>query len=103
MTWGEVLTISRMTSSAPGTVMVTSIMGMPPWATSSTAKRASSADAVRIEGTRPTSSTRFRSSSLLMAEALLEGPAGGDSGGATVTHIIVRGTEILQRRQTGYP
>src|SRR5215469_4718436 len=79
MTPGTVRTISRMTSRAPGTVMVTSIMGMPPWATSSTAKRASSADEVLIEGTRPTSSTRFLRSSLFMAEALPKGPAGGDS------------------------
>src|SRR5215469_12154202 len=79
MTSGTFLTISRMTSRAPGTVIVTSMIGLPPWATSSTAKRASSADEVLIEGTRPTSSTRFRRSSLFMAEALPQGPAGRNS------------------------
>src|SRR5215469_16094740 len=102
MTPGTVRTISRMTSRAPGTVMVTSIMGMPPWATSSTAKRASSADEVLIEGTRPTSSTRFLRSSLFMAEALPKGPAAETPGGAVgsdfLVSIIEPGAEISSDR-----
>src|SRR5215469_2495933 len=94
MTPGTVRTISRMTSRAPGTVMVTSIMGMPPWATSSTAKRASSADEVLIEGTRPTSSTRFLRSSLFMAEALPKRPAGGAVGSDYLVSIIEPRAEI---------
>jgi hypothetical protein len=44
-----------MTSSALGTVMVISTMGMPPWQTASAAIRASPGDDARTTGTIPTS------------------------------------------------
>src|SRR5215472_1910920 len=59
-----------MTSMAPGTVMVTSIIGIPPRAISSTAKRASSPDEVRITGTIPTSSTLARRVALSIDDLL---------------------------------
>ncbi|MGA8617776.1 MAG: hypothetical protein WB660_04565 [Candidatus Sulfotelmatobacter sp.] len=48
-----VLASSEITSSAPGTVMVISTIGIPPWQTASAAKRASWEEEARITGTIP--------------------------------------------------
>src|ERR1700676_957227 len=53
---------SPMTRSASGTVIVISTMGIPASATVSAAKRAPSADRVRIDGMMPIPSMRSRSS-----------------------------------------
>src|SRR5205807_1548419 len=44
---------SRITSTAPGTVMVISTIGIPAWQTASAANRASRADDARTTGTTP--------------------------------------------------
>src|SRR5262249_33977084 len=57
----------RITSTAPGTVMVISTIGIPPRAIASAARRASSPEAERITGTIPTSTIRWKTSALSIA------------------------------------
>src|ERR1700674_3258576 len=64
---------SRMTSRAPGTVMVISTMGMPPRRTASAAIRASPGDDARTTGTIPISMIRSRTFCLSIGGHLSSG------------------------------
>src|SRR5437762_1040231 len=62
-----------MTSRAPGTVMVISTMGMPPWQTAAAAIRASPGDDARTAGTIPISMIRSRTFCLSIGVHLFSG------------------------------
>src|ERR1035441_6113833 len=87
-----------MTSTAPGTVMVTSTMGMPPSQTASAANRASSAEYRRTAGIMPISSIRARTSSLVIGSLGYNERASGSLGSQQVpgSHRLAK---LLQRSQ----
>src|SRR6266851_875406 len=69
----QFFTSSRMTSTAPGTVMVISTIGMPPWQTASAATHASPGDDARTTGTIPISMIRSRTFCLSIGVHLFSG------------------------------
>src|SRR2546422_4520704 len=61
---------SRITSTAPGTVIVISTIGIPPWQTASDAINASREDDARTTGTTPISAIRSRTFCLFISPAV---------------------------------
>src|SRR5258708_31102514 len=78
-----------MTYRAPGTVMVISTMGMPPWHTASAAIRASSGEDARTTGTIPISMIRSRTFCLSIGVHLVSGTSSSarDACSNTLHHL----------------
>src|SRR6266851_6827993 len=85
----QFFTSSRMTSTAPGTVMVISTIGMPPWQTASAATHASPGDDARTTGTIPISMIRSRTFCLSIGVHLVSGTSSSarDACSNTLHHL----------------
>src|SRR5580704_8596375 len=87
---------SRITSTAPGTVIVISTMGMPPRQTASAAIRASLGDDARMTGTIPISMIRSRTLCLSIGDHLSSGACSSarDARTDSLHHL----QDVLHRR-----
>src|SRR5579863_2332007 len=96
----------EITSMAPGTVMVISTMGIPPRATASAAKCASSAADVRMAGMMPVFSMRAHTSFLFISfsppPAFGSGPLDQFPGACFRQAIAAAREPNIQRRQEKY-
>src|SRR6266403_5840030 len=91
---------SRMTSTAPGTVIVISTMGIPPSQTASAAMRASLGDAARTTGTIPISMIRSRTCCLSIGGHLFFGAVLARDAGSDPFHHLQDFLERCHRRVT---
>src|SRR5580658_4456702 len=83
----QFFTSSRITSSAPGTVIVLSTIGLPPSQTASSARHASRAEPARTTGTIPISRMRSRTFCLSIAVTRSENSSTRDARSDSFHHL----------------